>query len=424
VKARLPWLLLFVGVNLIAAAMIYTSGELLGDVAGLRLHDEGALFWATTLVVLSHVVLLVPVFQLLTRLKVAPMRLATDDDTAGRRIGVFLIVAQLAFWLFNTLTGINVAGNNTNRGDSIFTFVWIFLPVDTLFIIYYALYRDNKYFHANLAIWLVSNLMRGWAGVLLFVIFLEWCRALRRGRVSKVKLIGVGLLILSAYPLLSNLKWVIRASAVTGLTFDTLVTGFLTNLDAVDYASTITLGLEHIIGRLQQVSMMVEVMRLSDLLQQKFALGDFAPFWKEGLHGLVFDRLTGAPRTVYIGVAFTGYETFGWEYDVGDWNVNLSYASWLFIAPHLGVFYIAYTLFLAGLSVVALKKIGMTPLSKDLLWYTWLVYLLAPWLATFIVFIYSLWLFGVLKRIAGGSRRPARAVSTPPEPAGVAHLQT
>ena len=91
--------------------------------------------------------------------------------------------------------------------------------------------------------------------------------------------------------------------------------------------------------------------------------------------------------------AFTKYGNFNFAYDIGNWNVSLGYPSWFFIAPLLGPVYILYTLMLGFISFYLLKKIGISSLSIDMLWYAWLVYLMAPWLLTFTGFIYALLVF-------------------------------
>lgn len=394
---RLPWLWLFVLVNIIAALIMLDSGELIGDVGGIQLYNQSSLLWAVVLVVASYLIILGPVFNFISRIKIQSLNFGVDDSKLGQKLGKLLAVLQIIFIIFNLSTGVNIAGSNTNRTDSSFAMFWVLLPVDALFIIYYGTYRDNKYFYLNLAIWIVSNTLRGWAGIWLIIIFFEWCRAAYLKKVKLVPVVMVALLVAALYPLISSLKWGMRAVAAAGLSLDILIDGLSRNLEAADFLTLIGGGLEHLIGRLQSTSMVVEVMRLSDLLQVKFAAGEFAPFWKEGMHGILFDRLFIGEKQLYIGVAFTKFADFGFIYDVGDWNVSLGYPSWFFIAPWQSPTYILYTLFLCFVSFYLVKKIGTSMLSRDMLWYSWLGYLLAPWFQTFTAFIYALFVFLVLK---------------------------
>ena len=155
----------------------------------------------------------------------------------------------------------------------------------------------------------------------------------------------------------------------------------------------------HLIGRFQVTSMVVEVIRMSDLIQVEFTNGKFTPFWLEGLHGIIFNRLFTAEKYIPIGVAFTQYGDFGAQFDVGDWNTNIGYVGWFFIAPYLIPLYIFYTFLLGFFSFYLVKKIGISESSKDMLWLAWLVYLMPPWFAAFTGFIYTLFLFLVIKLI-------------------------
>ena len=372
-------------------------GELIGDLDGILIHSNEALLWATVLVVASYLIILGPVFNFISRIKIKSINFGTNEPEIGRKFGIVLIILQLLFLVFNLLTGVNVAGSNNTNTDSFFAMLWVLFPVDALFLIYYGTYRESKYFYLNLVVWLFSNTLRGWGSVVLTVIFLEWCRTFYNKKVMKFRVVISGLFLLLCYPLLSILKFSMRASVETGLSLVALADGFSVNLKSSDYLSLIVDGLNHLIGRIQSVSYTVDVMRLSHLLQTKFASGEFSPFWKEGLHGIMYDRLFFGERQNFIGVAFTEYENFSFIYDVGDWNVSLGYPSWFFIAPFLTPVYIAYTIFLAFISFYLVKKIGMSLLSKDMLWYIWLLYLMAPWFMNFTAFIYALCVFLVMK---------------------------
>lgn len=172
-------------------------------------------------------------------------------------------------------------------------------------------------------IWLLSNALRGWSGVFLLVIFFDWCRAAHKRRLVIGRIMIIGVLIIVFYLLLSNFKWIMRASSATGFSLDTLIDGFANNLEANDYLVLIGNGLTHLLGRIQTTSILVDVFRLSDLLQEKFSTGEFAPFWKEDLHDYLFDRLFSSGNQQLIGVAFTKYESFGFDCTVGDWNISL-----------------------------------------------------------------------------------------------------
>lgn len=397
INPRIYWLWLYVFVNIIAAFIMFDRGELIGDLDGIKLHSNEALFWATVLVVASYLIILGPLFNFISRIKIQRINFGADEPRIGRKLGIIIANFQVAFIVFNLLTGTNLAGSNNTNTGGFFGMFWVLFPVDALFLIYYGTYRENKYFYPNLVIWLLSNTLRGWGSVVLAVIFMEWCRAFYNKKIIKSRVVIIGLFLLLCYPLLTILKFAMRASVATGLSLSALSEGFSINLESADYLSLMGDGVIHLIGRLQSVSFTVDVMRLSELLQAKYAANEFSPFWKEGLHGILYDRIFVGEKQNFIGVAFTKYENFGFIYDVGNWNVSLGYPSWFFVTPYLTPVYLAYTVFLGFVSFYFLKKIGITALSKDMLWYSWLLYLMAPWFLTFTAFIYALCVFLVMK---------------------------
>ncbi|GAB1152048.1 MAG: oligosaccharide repeat unit polymerase [Shewanella algae] len=398
-KQYRPWLFGFILVNVIAAIFMYFEQELIGDLRGSKLGEPYHLWIALSLIILSYIILMYPVYSFLLKVKVSQVKFKQSDKVLGQRIGVTIFCLQILFFAFNSFYGVNTAGSNNTTADTPLALLWVIIPADTLFVLYYAFYRGDKYFKINLIVWILSSLIRGWAGILLFVIFFEWCRVYRRGGVRLFKVVVVGTLVLFLYPILSVFKWLMRASAGSSIGFHEIIAKGSDNLTGQNYFELVQFGIEHIIGRLQLTSVLVEVINLKDSLQAHFINGDFLPFWMEGLHGIFIERLFLGYKTKNIGVAFTEYANFGWVFDVGDWNINVSLPAWFFISPYLSVFYIVYILFLCLVSVLLIKLIGETEESKDLVWLTWLVYLVPLWLGTFVAFIYALIVFLILKLV-------------------------
>lgn len=375
----------------------------IGDLAGNPVHSQDALILAVTMTVVSYVIILGPIFSFFYRVGVKRVVRIDCDLEIANRIGVVLLLIQISFLVFNLSTGVNVAGSNNNRDGGPLGLLFVFLPADMLFMIYYGAYRNSKYFAANFCIWLVSNLLRGWAGVVLLAIFMEWCR-LARKRELRLRYISFAVVVIvGLYPILQNFKWVMRASAA-GLGIEEFVNIFTSNFDSIGYGELIYSGVEHIIGRLQIVGTLVEVMRISDQLQAAFDQGMFAPFWMEGLHGIFWERLTTGERPVWISVAFTEYAGFSQIFEVGDWNVNIGYIGWFFVAPIFIPLYVLYTLVL-GFSIVQLhKKISSRLEMRDLAWYFWLFYLMAPWLSSVVAYVYALIVFWAMVFLANNLR--------------------
>lgn len=394
---RTPWLALYVLANIVGALIIFSTGELLGDLAGVPLFSSTALFWSTTLVVLSYVILLGPVFKNLIKIRIKAINFGPQEALFENRLGVLLVVLQIAYLAFNLATGVNIAGAGNIRTDSAFSMFWVLIPVDALFFIYYGMHRESRYFYPNLAIWLVSNLLRGWSGIFLRLIFFEWCRAARNNNLKPMRVAIIGVFVIALYPLLANIKWIVRGAAGVDLSINQMIDAFGSLMSEQDYFLLIGDAVTRIIARIQVVSSAVEVIHLKELLSNEFLRGKFAPFWMEGMHGIAFDRLFLGEKTMSIDIAFTQYADFAWKFDVGDWNTNVSYVAWFFITPYLIPVYVLYTCCLIFFSIMLVKKIGISQLSNDMLWLVCLIYVMPPWLGTFVNFLYALCVFLALK---------------------------
>jgi hypothetical protein len=370
---------------------MFGTGELVGDVQGNPVYSNSALLLATTLVVVSYVVMLGPVFNFACKLKVRPINFGAGDEKVPNRLGLIILALQLGFMTFNLVTGVNVAGANTVRSESSFALFWVFIPVDALFFVFYGFYRDSKYFYINLAVWLISNVLRGWSGIFMFVLFFEWCRGIRSNRISLKKAIAIGAGAIVLFPVLTALKWALRAQATNVVSLGDIVEGLSANLGADDFLIIVWQGIIQVFARLQVTSLVVEVIRLAHLLQNEFSNNSFTPFWLEGLHGIIYEKLFVGHKSLPLSVAFSLYGSVGWQSAVvGDWNINTGLVSWFFVAPILAPFFVLYVVSLGLSSVFLAKKMGNFESSKDMVWFAWLVYLMPPWFPAFITVLQAL----------------------------------
>ncbi|MCU4316007.1 oligosaccharide repeat unit polymerase [Acinetobacter bereziniae] len=397
---KLFWLSLYVFINILAAIIMYNTGKLIGDVTGNNLYSTDALFVAVSMVVFSYTLILVVFFKLVRKIKIRTISFGDGEKSVYSKIGFLLIILQILFMAFNVLNGVNTAGSNNIRVDSIFSFFWVLVPVDALFLIFYGVARNNKYFKINLCIYLISNLIRGWAGVFLIVAFMEWCHNYRARKIRPKYVFLAILLVMLLYPVINAIKFYIRMRP-DNFSFAGFLDVFDNALDGLGYMDAIYLGVLHIVERIQTTSILIMVIQLKDSLYTEYMNGAFTPFWWEGLHGLIIDKLIGNEKSIPLSVAFTEYGIFNWEFDVGNWNTNTAYASWFFIEPYLIPLYLFYTLFICFLSYALIKKISSSVFALDLLWLIWLLYLLPPWFGTFVQFIYALFIFLILKIIYG-----------------------
>lgn len=373
-----------------------SAGELIGDVAGVPIQSVARLEFACFVVVMSYLLLLGPVFEFFTKLRSARLRIHSPEAVVNNRMGVFLLIAQLAFLAFNVSYGVNVAGSGNVKADTSIGLLWVLLPVDSLFMIYYAACRKSRFWWLNLAVYVISNVVRGWLGMFFFIVFMEWCRLFREKRVRLSRVVGGAIVMIVFYPVVLNLKWAFRAASSDIPVFEG-ISSVLETLSLADFFQMILDGIGQVVARLQITSLVEQVIAYSDRLQSAFGKGMFKPFWLEGLHGVIFDKMISSDNRMSLGTAFTAIGNFGGDFDVGSWNTNTGWIGWFFVAPGWIPFFLLYTAVLGFLSVYFVKKIGETVAMRDLLWFAWLAYLVSGWLGSFVGFIHALLVFLLLK---------------------------
>ncbi|MFP5080828.1 oligosaccharide repeat unit polymerase [Pedobacter sp. JCM 36344] len=391
------WLFSFIIVNVIATVVMYESGLLLGDLESVDVYNNATLLAALAMVIFSYYFILRWIFNILTRIRIPRIfDIRKLNGTGEKILGYTLFALQILYIIFNLKEGTNTAGAVNVKTDSIWAYFWVLVPVDGLFYLYYGFHREDKLFKYNLLIFVLSNLMRGWSGVFLFIVFFEWCRAFRRNKLNYLKITILAVIGGMLYPFLLNLKWVIRAASASQQNLLSVSSVFLDLVGNVSYVEMFYKGIAQLSGRLQQTAILVEIIHYKALLQDEFTKGMILPFWSDGLPQIIFRRALGTTAPPSIGVGITTYLFPDSLFDLGSYNISIGYMGWFFIAPNFALLYIMYTFFLCIISVVLLKQLDRKEGGLDALWLAWLVYLLAGWLIQFIAFIYAIFAFIIL----------------------------
>ncbi|TPH18952.1 oligosaccharide repeat unit polymerase [Litorilituus lipolyticus] len=390
----------FIIINLLAYGIMLQTGELIGDVKGNVVKDYYSLFLSAFLVCSSYFFVLFILFSSLIKIK-SPKFKFKFEKLSANRIGVLLLILQVFFIAFSLLNGVNIAGSGNTSTGSIFSIFWVFFPIDLFFVIYYGFYRHSYFFKPNLAIAIVSSVLRGRADIFLLILFFEVSKRIRNKTLKIKKLFFVGLITLCFYPILMVFKFSFRLYLGEGAdqSLDYFIFELFDESLKEGYFHAVYSGVEHIISRLQTVSIVSEIGRFSNQLQDIYFQGGFYPFWLEGLHGIILDQSLGEPRNVPLGTAFTAVGDFNWTFNVGDWNTNPGLAGWLMLNPLWFGGYFLYILFLCTMSVIFTKMIGESDMKVDMLWYAWAFFLMPAWFGVFFLFVYTLLLFFVIKLI-------------------------
>lgn len=392
-RPRYYWLSCYLLINIVYFGLVEISGKLYGECQGVNLRSDTPVLYIFLLLMLSYIALCGPVFNLLFKIRVDQNCVIKKFDCGGEKFGRLLLLFQGLFFIYFTWAGTHIAGS-TERDTSVLSQFWVLVPVDVIFYVYYGVYRHSRMFKPNLLVWVASNLVRGWSGVLLTIIFFESCRLARSGRVSVKHLFWGALLVAVGYPFLYLFKIFIRFYSVK---VDVGVDQFFLMLDGTDLSRLILLSLEQIFNRLQLISSPVALHVFAPELRDEFFRNGFYPFWLEGLHGLAIDRVFGNATMLSLGQAFANILD-PLSVDV-NWNANPSLVGWIIVFPFLWPLLVIYTLILCWLSVFLTKKLSASSEAMDMVWYSWLVLLIPGWFGAFFLFVYSI-LFVVIVKFA------------------------
>lgn len=414
---RGPWLALFLVVNLLCGLIIFNGNRLLGETQDLRLDDRAIVLPATAIVVLTYIALLALAFPALTRIRIQPRLHTSPDGPQSRFVGILLFALQLGFIAFFEATGTFVAGS-TERSDNPLSVIWVIVSVDTLFFVYYGFYRESRLFWPNLAISVVSNVLRGWTGIFILIAFMESARAMRRGKFSFKILAPLALVFMLAFPALNLLKLQIRfmsSGAAEDVSIISLAQGVIADMGVSDYVDLMESSGEALLARIHLVSNTIAVEQMQGVLSSKLRNGDILPYWKEGIYGIAYDRLAAKPPKFNIGVALA--YAIDPDQEEGSWNSNPGYASWIILDPASAPLYIAYTLGLLFVCIAVVKRMGGGIAAYDMLWWACLGYLVPGWTASFVLFMNSVLMFYAIHLLTSRAtkRRAARIRLLPPE---------
>jgi hypothetical protein len=387
---RTWWALGYIAINLAAAGLVHWSGELLGDLAGEQPRQMGT-FLLTSLALCASIGLLLFVFNAATQLDLGLRPLEHDRE----RVGLMLAFAQCGFIAYVQQTGLFIAGS-AERGGSAASAFWVLLNLDALFLIYWGSCRESRYFKLNLLLWTVSFMQRGWFAFLFFVVALESFRVIRKRQVTGGKLILVLLLVL-AYPVLDLLKVYVRVSDIIA---PAQALSFVSDgLVAADFrwAESLMDSAEKIVARIQVVSHAQAIADNSSYFQNQVATGGIAPFWKEGVLGIIWDRQVGNVHPPESAQALASFIAPSLD---SSWNVNPSLTGWLTMHADQLPLALLYLTALCAVSIVFAQLIDQRAQFRDVIWFIWLVFLVPGWVAQFVSFVLALAVYLVLALIS------------------------
>lgn len=389
---RKIWLAIYVLANLFAATVFFVTDQLDGDLIGYPLPSYTILAVATFAVVVSYLIWMGPVFNIFSSLKVDPLISSWGKSSIQydeRIVGIFVLLVQVLFFIFNFYEGLNVAGSR-EQSESPIRYFWILLAPDALFLVYYSLYRKSLFFAPNLIVYLVSNVTRGWLGMWVIVLFIEGAYRTHEGRLKWKKVLLLGGIFSLFLPILYQLKLAIRTS--TGGTFDVgeIAQRVLSVMSSMDWWDSSFGSIWPALMRFQHLANVIGIMDQSTWISEALEKREFLYFLEEGLPQYVFRKIFEFPSIPDIHLQLLTFLIPEQLPVDAITNTHVGLVGWLWISPELFLLYFMYLLLISGVGVWVAKKAGGTPLQMDLIWFAWLGFLMNGWFAAYIEFVQAL----------------------------------
>lgn len=381
-KYRYSWLFLYLLINIIAYFIIINTGQYLGDVKNHSLGESHYLIYALFTVLTSYFLILFLIFEFIKKIKVKTLNLDTNIqfiDFFG-----YIILFLLSFY-FYFLVSNGIRAGFTGTISSPIKYIWILIPIEYIFFIYYVLCKEwNKIKFINLILVIISSLYKGFGGILFFLLFIEVQNYLIKRGLKKRFVIFIFLFIL-IFPLLHVIKASSRISN-QDIDFLILISTVFFDLNLDNLLGYISFTITYLVERIQIISITAEVIKTINEIRDGVDTGIITPFWLEGLHGTIINKLLNI-ESFNIGTFIPTTSSFNSTREIGSWNTNPGVLIWFWIYPLYGLFLFAYILVLIFCLIFLSKKISYNNGLLNLAWVGTLSFLLPPWISSFISFI-------------------------------------
>lgn len=365
---------------------------LVGDVRGFSIESNEDIFISCCLVVFT-IFFLCAIHGFLSRIRLTKQPVLAFKGKVRKRLLVFIFFLQAAYLLFCLVYGVNISGSGNSTTSSPLRFVWVFVNVDILFLLSYPILRNDLSFKWLVIFQIASSLARGASGVILFIFLLELSWLHRRKVLRAWHVVLPAVILVLAYPILNLIKFSVRLAFKKHQSIDAGSTELAVQIFAEGYFSAVLDGVAHIVERLQLVSLAAEASRFSSTIQDSFEQGEFFPFWKEGVHGIILDAILVVERNVPIGTAFTNIGRFSWDFEYGSWNTNIGLSGWALAMPLYSLVLVVYVVFLCAINVFLSRLTNNSRLAGDLTLLIFFAYLLPAWFQPFVSILVTQLLF-------------------------------
>ncbi len=382
--ARFIFIILYALSNIYAYYMMKENGRYVGDF-GFTIENNVPLFTLLCLVLISYLIVCGPLYSFLVKIKTTSICLSGDQKIIY--IGRLVLVIQTLYFIFNVLTGSNLAGGDAKSGG-LARFVWFIIPVDYIFYIYYMMARGRctTLCRVNFLIFMLSQLSRGWLGWVLIILYIEICFYLsNRARGFKLSYFVYAVFLIPALTMLPVLFY-LKVALREALSNQDLIDLFFM-LKHLDAGLIFTSFFDSFFYRLQHLSNVAFIYENVENIKNAIESSNAAPFYWEGL----IPQAIGKAISLYPGedIHLFLYTEYISSLSDAETTLQTGFVSWFLLEPTTGIIYILYVFLLLFISVFLSKKIGGVKLCA-LTWFFVLLYIMNGWFNAFLFYIQAL----------------------------------
>lgn len=375
---------LYILANVWGALTILSENRLIADHAGWPAPNPEQIFLALSLIVGIYFIIL---FSGKSRKEI---HLKQKSKLYGKALAIVIFSIQ-AMYIGFIFTYSAAKAGDIEKAGGIFRFLFYIVNPDMLFLIYYSvtMYAKDKlpYRTTNLVLFLISNLMRGWIGPILFIGFISaisWAESPAK-KITTLKIFVFTILlpiifIIASYFLYVKLALREGFDAVSKLIADT------------SYFNILSSFTEILLSRLQLISSVLFQVTHQNELNKFIENGLVGNFYTEGLPQQtifnIFGIFPGENLNLFLWKNYIPGSFFEFQT-----TVQPGLAGWFYILSYYWILpFILYILFLIFINFKLINFFGGNGL-RHLSWFAVLVFLIPGWFGAYISFLWSLLIF-------------------------------
>jgi hypothetical protein len=325
-----------------------------------------------------------------------------DDSKLAKLYGFLVFILQISFLVYFYFSGTRGAGS-TYSDHSIFSIIFALIEPDLCFMIYFMGFNDRYYRKFNLIIFIISNIIRGWTGFFMMIFYTVMYKIFIKGgfKFTFILIFVLAIIIIVIlFPYIYIFKLYLRDLLSNSYDLSNIVTAFYSTINGINQLHLDDIYLDYflipLIGRFQLISSSFGILNYIDDLNIAIDQGFVFPFWLEGLHGVILDRLT-SPYASDTLPQELGRLISNNQPELVGWTPNPSLLGLLFVSKFNILFFIIYIYLNILLSIKISNKISSSIFFQNMLWFSTLVFLIPGWLMVYNKFLFCLFFMLLIK---------------------------